>query len=263
MPAFSAVVVIANQLRCSLRSSSEACELVAAVERKLFDGLFADLRKCPEMHGSLSTFAGRGQCAESLSGVTELNAKTSLELSAEKMKAAQKIGASFPNAGGDVVREIKQRSVPSAASCERKYKFGDFLLKPAMRALTNNPDYEIGDLTRGAIASLQQASLGSARALTNNPDYEIGDLTRGAIASLQQVSPGSAFRDLSQRETERAGSLRLGPYDLVHDDLSALQAQLNERLSLPRHGIVHEVPFMLTPEAAPVLTCECCRLFQS
>jgi hypothetical protein len=71
-----------------------------------------------------------------------------------------------------------------------KYRFGDFLLKPAMRALTNNPDYEIGDLTRGAIASLRQASL------------------------------GSAFRDFSQRGTERAGSPRLGSYDLVLDDLS-------------------------------------------
>jgi hypothetical protein len=69
MPAFSKVVALANQLRCSLRSSSEASMLVTAVEHTLLGRLFADLRKLPG-NGSVSSFVGHV-----LSGPDKLNAE--------------------------------------------------------------------------------------------------------------------------------------------------------------------------------------------
>jgi hypothetical protein len=112
------------------------------------------------------------------------------------------------------------------------YKFGDFLLKPALRALTNNPSYEFGDLSRGAIASLHHS-----------------------IESLQQGSLSSAFRDFriqgqSRRERTRFAARRAlvsgqrgQSADLVVEDLHlGLDYTEADELSEPSRSVTRASP---------------------
>ena len=64
-----------------------------------------------------------------------------------------------------------------------KYKFGDLLLKPAMRVLTNNPHYEIGDLMRGSLGGAfrdrrirgqRRETYSAAQSASSISDFQVG-----------------------------------------------------------------------------------------
>jgi len=98
----------------------------------------------------------------------------------------------------EVVSEVKSGKV-----VENTVKTAEEVI----REVTNNDDYQFGDITKGTVMEVKRTTEDVLRTVTQNEDYRFGDITKSALTGVLDESLNRTIVDLPAQLQEALGVL--------------------------------------------------------